>query len=330
MEMSQSSVIKIPERIVNQLLKAHYGVYNHSTVEVCHWTKKSVKNEGVCYKRVFYGIDSHRCIEFSPAGMMCTMKCIFCWRPMEFMKKVDMGFDEVDDPISIMDGLMRERSRLMSGYPGMPGVDFRKLEESREPTHYAISLSGEPTLYPRLPELIKYLKSLPSTRSIYIVSNGLQPDMIKRMMDEDALPTQLYISMSAPNEEVMRRVDKPLYPDAWKRYMRTLELLSEVDTRTVIRMTMIKDVNALDEYVPEYVELLEIANPHFIEVKSYMHLGYSTKRLRKSNMMSIEEIRRYARKILRRLDGFRYMDDYPPSRIAVLQNMVRYVDRWIP
>ncbi len=330
MEMSQSSVIKIPERIVNQLLKAHYGVYNHSTVEVCHWTKKSVKNEGVCYKRVFYGIDSHRCIEFSPAGMMCTMKCIFCWRPMEFMKKVDMGFDEVDDPISIMDGLMRERSRLMSGYPGMPGVDFRKLEESREPTHYAISLSGEPTLYPRLPELIKYLKSLPSTRSIYIVSNGLQPDMIKRMMDEDALPTQLYISMSAPNEEVMRRVDKPLYPDAWKRYMRTLELLSEADTRTVIRMTMIKDVNALDEYVPEYVELLEIANPHFIEVKSYMHLGYSTKRLRKSNMMSIEEIRRYARKILRRLDGFRYMDDYPPSRIAVLQNMVRYVDRWIP
>ncbi len=330
MEMSQSSVIKIPERIVNQLLKAHYGVYNHSTVEVCHWTKKSVKNEGVCYKRVFYGIDSHRCIEFSPAGMMCTMKCIFCWRPMEFMKKVDMGFDEVDDPISIMDGLMRERSRLMSGYPGMPGVDFRKLEESREPTHYAISLSGEPTLYPRLPELIKYLKSLPSTRSIYIVSNGLQPDMIKRMMDEDALPTQLYISMSAPNEEVMRRVDKPLYPDAWKRYMRTLELLSEADTRTVIRMTMIKDVNALDEYVPEYVELLEIANPHFIEVKSYMHLGYSTKRLRKSNMMSIEEIRRYARKILRKLDGFRYMDDYPPSRIAVLQNMVRYVDRWIP
>ena len=328
--MSQSSVIKIPERIVNQLLKAHYGVYNHSTVEVCHWTKKSVKNEGVCYKRVFYGIDSHRCIEFSPAGMMCTMKCIFCWRPMEFMKKVDMGFDEVDDPISIMDGLMRERSRLMSGYPGMPGVDFRKLEESREPTHYAISLSGEPTLYPRLPELIKYLKSLPSTRSIYIVSNGLQPDMIKRMMDEDALPTQLYISMSAPNEEVMRRVDKPLYPDAWKRYMRTLELLSEADTRTVIRMTMIKDVNALDEYVPEYVELLEIANPHFIEVKSYMHLGYSTKRLRKSNMMSIEEIRRYARKILRKLDGFRYMDDYPPSRIAVLQNMVRYVDRWIP
>ncbi len=328
--MASREVIRIPERIVNQLLNAHYGVYNHSTVEICHWTKKSVKNQGVCYKRVFYGIDSHRCVEFSPAGMMCTMKCIFCWRPMEFMKKVDMSYDEVDDPVDIMEGLMRERARLMSGYPGMPHVDFRRLEEAKEPTHYAISLSGEPTLYPRLPELVKYLKSLPSTRSVYIVSNGLQPDMIKRMMDEDALPTQLYISMSAPNEEVMFKIDKPLYKDAWKRYLKSLELLSMTDTRTVIRMTMIKDVNALDEYIPEYVELLEIANPHFIEVKSYMHLGFSTKRLKKSNMMRHEEIRRYARKILRRLKGFRYMDEYPPSRIAVLQNMVRYVDRWIP
>jgi tRNA wybutosine-synthesizing protein 1 len=26
---------------------------------------------------------------------------------------------------------------------------------------------------------------------------------------------------------------------------------------------------------------------------------------------------------------FRYMDDDEPSRIAVLQNMDRYVDRWI-
>lgn len=328
--MASREVIKIPERIVKQLLNAHYGVYNHSTVEICHWTKKSVKNQGVCYKRVFYGIDSHRCVEFSPAGMMCTMKCIFCWRPMEFMKKVDLLYEEVDDPIELMEGIMRERARLMSGYPGMPKVDFRRLEEAREPTHYAISLSGEPMLYPRLPELVKYLKSLPSTRSIYIVSNGLHPEMIKRLIDEDALPTQLYISMSAPNEEVMFKVDKPLYKDAWKRYLKSLELLSIANTRTVIRMTMIKDVNALDEYIPEYVELLQIANPHFIEVKSYMHLGYSTRRLKKSNMMSHEEIRRYARKILRRLTGFRYMDEYPPSRIAVLQNMVRYVDRWIP
>ena len=328
--MSSQKIIRIPERIVRQLLNAHYGVYNHSTVEICHWTKKSVKNQGVCYKRVFYGIDSHRCVEFSPAGMMCTMKCIFCWRPMEFMKKVVMTEDEVDDPIDLMNGLLRERSRLMSGYPGMPGVDFRRLEEAKIPTHYAISLSGEPTLYPKLPELIKYLKSLPSTRSIYIVSNGLQPEMIERLMREDALPTQLYISMSAPNEEMMYKIDKPLYPDAWERYIKSLELLSQVNTRTVIRMTMIKDVNALDEYIPEYVELLKIANPHFIEVKSYMHLGYSTKRLKKSNMMSFEEIKRFARKILKRLDGYRYMDDYPPSRISVLQNMVRYVNRWIP
>ncbi|HEW94195.1 MAG TPA: 4-demethylwyosine synthase TYW1, partial [Thermoprotei archaeon] len=158
-------IIEIPDRIIRQLKKAHYGVYHHSTVELCHWTKKSLKNESDCYKKVFYGIDTHRCVEFSPAGMMCHMKCIFCWRPMEFMKKIHLSPDEVDDPKSLMDGILKERRRLLSGYPGNPKVDKEKLKEALEPTHYAISLSGEPTLYPYLPELIKYLRSLPKTRS---------------------------------------------------------------------------------------------------------------------------------------------------------------------
>ena len=323
-------MIQIPEKIIKQLKKAHYGVYNHSTVELCHWTKKSLKNEGECYKKVFYGIDTHRCVEFSPAGMMCHMKCIFCWRPMEFMKKIYLSPDEVDDPRTLMDGILRERRRLLSGYPGNPKVDKKKLEEALEPTHYAISLSGEPTLYPYLPELIKYLKSLPKTRSIFVVSNGVEPDMIRRMIKEDALPTQLYISMNAPNKELFIKINRPVIKDAWERFIESLRLLSVVNTRTVIRMTMIRGLNTDDKYLPEYANLLKIANPHFIEVKSYMHVGYSIKRLKKENMLTHDEIRLYSRRLLEYLPNFKYMDEYPPSRIVVLQNMERYVDRWIP
>jgi len=322
-------IIEIPDRIIRQLKKAHYGVYHHSTVELCHWTKKSLKNEGDCYKKVFYGIDTHRCVEFSPAGMMCHMKCIFCWRPMEFMKKIHLSPDEVDDPKSLMDGILKERRRLLSGYPGNPKVDKEKLKEALEPTHYAISLSGEPTLYPYLPELIKYLRSLPKTRSIFVVTNGMEPDMIRRMMDEDALPTQLYLSMNAPNRELFIKITRPIIKDAWDRFIESLKLLSKVNTRTIVRMTMIKGLNTDDRHIPEYADLLKIGNPHFIEVKSYMHLGFSTKRLKKSNMLTHDEIREYSMKLLEYLPNFKFMDEYSPSRIVVLQNMERYVDRWI-
>ncbi len=50
-------------------------------------------------------------------------------------------------------------------------------------------------------------------------------------------------------------------------------------------------------------------------------------------MLRHEEVREWAMKLLEeinRLGGnFRYMDEDEPSRIVVLQNMSRYVDRWI-
>src|SRR5438445_10778571 len=63
MEVS-SEFIQIKPMILNQLKKAKYGVSDHGTVELCHWTKKSFKNEGDCYKMKFYGITTHRCMEF--------------------------------------------------------------------------------------------------------------------------------------------------------------------------------------------------------------------------------------------------------------------------
>ena len=83
-ENDQDNLIQIKPAIAAQLKKAKYGVADHSTVELCHWTKKSFKHEGSCYKHQFYGILTHRCMEFSPAGMYCENRCVYCWRPMEF------------------------------------------------------------------------------------------------------------------------------------------------------------------------------------------------------------------------------------------------------
>ncbi len=320
--------IQIKPTIQNQLKKAKYGVSDHGTVELCHWTKKSFKNNGDCYKHKFYGISTHRCMEFSPAGMFCENRCVYCWRPMEFYSSMKMPLDKVAPPEIIMANLMEEREKLIMGHYGDPKSDRKKLDESLLPSHYAISLSGEPTMYPQLPELIHYLKNLSNTKSIFLVTNGQEPEMLERLRDEDTLPTQLYLSTNAPNEEIFNLVNRPKYKDAWQRWNTSLSLLEQLDTRSVLRFTLIRDYNCDDKLIPQYNEMINRANVNFIEVKSYMHVGRSTNRLEYSNVLELSEVRDFANKLAK--DSVcSVMDESEMSRIVVLQNQKRLTSRWI-
>ena len=323
-------LIQIKPAIAAQLKKAKYGVADHSTVELCHWTKKSFKHEGSCYKHQFYGILTHRCMEFSPAGMYCENRCVYCWRPMEFYDSMEMKPEQVAEPEQILRKLMGERKKLIDGFYGDSRNDKQRLDESLLPTHYAISLSGEPTMYPKLPELIKYLKSLEATKSIFLVTNGQEPDMIQKLQDEDALPTQLYLSTNAADYESFLRINKPKYDDSWERWNRTLDMLKDLDTRTVLRITLIRNYNDQKEMIPAFVKMFRKASPHFIEIKSYMHIGRSTNRLEHENMLEMDEIKKFSEQIAKQSKIFSIMDESIISRISILQNNERFIDRMIP
>lgn len=327
---NEDNLIQIKSGISQQLKKAKYGVADHSTVELCHWTKKSFKHEGSCYKHKFYGISTHRCMEFSPAGMHCENRCVYCWRPMEFYESLKMEPEKVAEPKEIVTKLMEERRKLIMGYYGDSRNDKQRLDESLLPSHYAISLSGEPTMYPKLPELIKYLKSLEATKSIFLVTNGQEPDMIQRLKDEDALPTQLYLSTNAADYDSFLKINKPRYDDSWQRWNRTLEMLKHLDTRTVLRITLIRNYNDQKEMIPAFASMFKRASPHFIEIKSYMHIGRSTNRLEHSNMLEMDEVRKFSEGIAEQSQMFSVMDESLVSRIVILQNNQRVIDRWIP
>ena len=328
--VQENELIQINPGVLQQLKKAKYGVADHSTVELCHWTKKSFKNEGDCYKHKFYGISTHRCMEFSPAGMHCENRCVYCWRPMEFYDSLKMEPEKVAEPEDVVKKLMEERRKLIMGHYGDSGKDKQKLDESLLPSHYAISLSGEPTMYPKLPELIKYLKSLKLTKSIFLVTNGQEPDMIKRLAEEDALPTQLYLSTNAADYESFMRINRPRYQDSWERWNATLEMIKELETRTVLRITLIRDYNTSEEMIPAFASMIKRSSPHFIEVKSYMHIGRSTNRLEREHMLEIDEVKHFASELSRQSKIFSFMDESYISRIVVLQNQDRFIDRWIP
>jgi tRNA wybutosine-synthesizing protein 1 len=60
-----------------------------------------------------------------------------------------------------------------------------------------------------------------------------------------------------------------------------------------------------------------------------MHIGMSTQRLERSDMLEMDEIRAYSDLMRNSLGTFSIMDESEISRIVVLQNLKRYTERWI-
>jgi tRNA wybutosine-synthesizing protein 1 len=240
-----------------------------------------------------------------------------------------MPLELVDEPDVIVNQLLHERRKLIVGFYGNKKSDKTKIDESLLPSHYAISLSGEPTMYPKLPYLINYLNSLKQTKSIFLVTNGQEPEMLERLQKENALPTQIYLSTNASNKIMFHKVNGPKYRDAWERWNKSLKFIADTSARTVLRITLIRNYNDKEENIKEFAELILKGNPHFIEIKSYMHIGMSTQRLERDNMLSMNEIRKFTQKLCYYMRDFKIMDESEVSRIMVIQNQKRYIDRWI-
>jgi len=299
------------------LEKASYEIVgNHSAVEICGWTKKSLKGDSDgCYKQKFYGIRSHQCTQMTPAAVACDQKCVYCWRANEmFSGKQDLMEYANDDPVEVVQESIEAHLRKLTGFGGNPKIDQNKYEESRTVRHFAISLTGEPTLYKRLPGMLRELRR--RKISSFLVTNGLHPEMVERLRDEDSLPTQLYMSLDAPDEATWKKIDIPLIPNFWDKIRGTLKLMDGLKTRKVLRMTVVKGWNDFD--IPGYADLIRLAGERvMIEVKSYMHLGPARKRLSQNNMLSYEEVSEFSNNLASEL-GWKVIDEAPNSLIALV------------
>lgn len=304
----------VTEELRLLLKKQQYGLIGkHSRVKVCHWTKSSLKDEGGCYKYKFYGIHSHQCVQMTPS-FSCNFACNFCWRDHTYHTAPAMK-DGLDEPGDIVENSIEAQRKLLIGFKGNEKTDMKKFEEAMTPKHVAISLDGEPTLYPKIVEMIQeYTKRGMTT---FLVSNGSKPEKIREIV-ERAPPTQLYISLDAPNRELFEQIDNPMLKDAWERLMETLDIVKEAGkkTRTVLRMTLIRGQNMCRP--KEYAELFNRAGAHFVEAKAYMWVGHSQDRLEKSDMPLHEEIKEFGSQ-LAEASGYELVDEHTPSRVVLLK-----------
>ena len=116
--------------------------------------------------------------------------------------------------------------------------------EAAKPKHVAISYDGEPTMYRRIGELIQEFRK--RGISTFVVTNGTFPERIKELRETGNQPTQLYVTLAAPDKETYVRVCssvKPFFPvneDHWERLNLTLSMLPSLKCRTVIRITSVR------------------------------------------------------------------------------------------
>lgn len=285
------------------------GSHNHAAAKICHWTKQSILDKGVCYKEKFYGIESHRCLQMAPAVPNCQQKCEFCWRDLSYTQTQWEG--EYDDPKTIIDEAVKAQNNLLCGFFGNDKANKEKLEESKTPTNAAISLAGEPMLYPEIDELIAEFNRRNFTT--FVVSNGQCVDKLKNLENE---PYQLYLSLDAPTKKIYNDVCQPQISEGWDNLNQSLDTLASFNSRTCIRTTCVKGRNMTN---PEkYAELIKKANPDFVEIKAYMCVGSSRHRLTPDNMPTFDEVKSFAQKIGENC-GKKIVNESEVSRVVLLQ-----------
>ncbi|NWR61800.1 TYW1 synthase, partial [Bucorvus abyssinicus] len=261
---------------------------SHSGVKLCRWTKSMLRGRGGCYKHTFYGIESHRCMEATPS-LACANKCVFCWRHHTNPVGTEWQW-KMDQPERILQEAIENHQSMIKQFKGVSGVKADRFEEAMTAKHCALSLVGEPIMYPEINRFVKLLHQ--HSISSFLVTNAQFPDEIRNLEPV----TQLYVSVDASTKESLKRIDRPLFKDFWQRFLDSLKALSEKQQRTVYRLTLVKAWN-VDE-LKAYADLIALGKPDFIEVKGVTYCGESSaSNLTMANVPWHEEVVRFVQEL---------------------------------
>ncbi len=245
----------------------------------------------------------------SSAVFWCSLNCLHCWRQHRYI--LPPGNIKWDKPEEILDGCIKEQTKLLEGFWGIDSSDKKRLREAAKPNQVAISLAGEPALYPYLPEFVDEV--LGRDMTAYMVTNGTIPDMVEKLIEHQ--PTNLYISVYGYDNETYRKACAPIIKNAFENVLESLALLKEFKCNTVVRLTLTKGINMMK---PElYADIIEKAEPKFVECKGFMAVGGARERVGVGGMPSHQEIREFAN-IIEEDSSYKIKDEKSNSRVVLL------------
>lgn len=267
---------------------------SHSGVKLCRWTKAMLRGRGGCYKHSFYGISSYQCMEMTPS-LACANKCVFCWRHHTNPTGKEWKW-VMDEPEMIIEQAVDKHRQMIKQMKGVPGVQPDRYEQAFTVKHCALSLVGEPIMYPKINEYLKLLHA--KHISSFLVTNAQFPDRIEQLSPV----SQLYVSVDASTPDALKEVDRPLFTDYWERFIACLKALKSKQVRTVYRMTLVKAFNMGD--IAEYAKLVGLGKPTFIEIKGVTFCGGANgDSMTMKNVPFHQEVRNFCQELVKYLDG---------------------------
>uniref|UniRef100_A0A671Q4X9 tRNA 4-demethylwyosine synthase (AdoMet-dependent) n=1 Tax=Sinocyclocheilus anshuiensis TaxID=1608454 RepID=A0A671Q4X9_9TELE len=260
-EKSRGSVIDMEDlgNVMNRMKKAKVKTKPCSSTVLTY-------RRGGCYKHTFYGIESHRCMETTPS-LACANKCVFCWRHNTNPVGTEWRW-KMDPAEKIIQEALENHRNMIRQFRGVPGVHPERFEEGLTVKHCALSLVGEPIMYPEINSFLRLLHQ--QNISSFLVTNAQFPEEIRSLVPV----TQLYVSVDASTKDSLKKIDRPLFKDFWQRFLDSLRALGEKQQRTVYRLTLVKAWN-VDE-LKAYADLIALGQPDFIEVKGVTYCGESS------------------------------------------------------
>lgn len=171
----------------------------------------------------------------------------------------------MDQPEFLISESIKKHQNMIKQCKGVPGVVPERYEEAFNVQHCALSLVGEPIIYPQINRFLDLLHE--QKISSFMVTNAQFPKEIRELKTV----TQMYLSIDAATPESLKKIDRPVFPDFWQRFLDSVDALREKGQRTVFRLTLVKEWNM--EELKGYGDLILRGRPDFIEVKGVTYCG---------------------------------------------------------
>ncbi len=220
-----------------------------------------------------------------------------------------------------MKDALKRKNEFLTGYKGNPKTNWRKFQEALIPKQVAISLTGEPTLYEPLGELIRTFppKGINNFSSFQRHSSQVNFQNLAKN------PVNSTFHCVHQTSKPTRRICRPEFPSAWAKLNETLDSLQSFHCPTVLRMTLVKEHNMSG--IDEYAKLVKKANPTYIEAKAYMHIGFSHLRLSLTACQLHPEVRTFAEELAEKT-GYKIVNEAPESRVVLLSRLEKAYSGW--
>lgn len=228
----------------------------------------------------------------------------------------------MDPPEMLVDGFIENHRKMVAVMKGVPGCIPERLEEAKRIRHCALSLVGEPIIYPAINEFLARLHD--NKISSFLVTNAQFPEKIDSLIPV----TQLYISVDAATPDALKAIDRPLFSDYWERFLSCIDALARKGQRTVFRLTLVSGWN--DDEMQAYAELIKRGRPNFIEIKGVTYCGGKRPELGMKNVPWHEEVVGFGQKLQALIsDHYELASEHAHSNCILLADTkFKRGDRW--